>query len=239
MSYDDSSLDGYIDVKQRLAEFAAKHPEGSMQPADPDKPFEIIYLDEQRAQLFSDRYAKANWFKGYQPTCFIVYTAAAYRSPDDPRPGIGVAWEPFPGMTPYTHNSEIQNAETSAWGRAIVAALAADAGASADEVRSRRDEQSQDIAEGVPVPEAKARLVAVCEGDKERAKEVWGMLHYPDGKSERITAEQLDSVLALAGAIRSGGEPFGLDDPPDPAAEPSEVDDDREDETGEGVDDGE
>ena len=42
-----------------------------------------------------------------------------------------------PGLTPYTKNSELQNAETSAWGRALVAVLAADTKegvASADEV---------------------------------------------------------------------------------------------------------
>jgi hypothetical protein len=32
-----------------------------------------------------------------------------------------MAWEPFPGPTPYTKDSELMNAETAAWGRAIVA----------------------------------------------------------------------------------------------------------------------
>jgi hypothetical protein len=47
----------------------------------------------------------------------------------------------MPGKTPYTKDSEIQNAETSAWGRAIVAVLAADTRkgvASRDEVAARR-----------------------------------------------------------------------------------------------------
>src|SRR5205823_6134471 len=35
--------------------------------------------------------------------------------------GKGIAWEPFPGPTPFTKDSELMNAETSAWGRAIVA----------------------------------------------------------------------------------------------------------------------
>src|SRR5690606_40824121 len=74
-------------------------------------------------------------------TCALpifVVVAAAYRTPDDQRPGIGMAYEPYPGRTPYTRGSELQNAETSAWGRAIVAALAADTRrgiASAEEVR--------------------------------------------------------------------------------------------------------
>jgi hypothetical protein len=52
---------------------------------------------------------------------FVVYQAAAYRTPDDLRPGHGIAWEPIPGPTPYTKDSELMNAETAAWGRAIVA----------------------------------------------------------------------------------------------------------------------
>ena len=71
---------------------------------------------------------------------FIVVVAAAYRTPDDVRPGIGMAYELCPGKTPYTKDSELQNAETSAWGRAIVATLAADTKrsvASKEEVRNR------------------------------------------------------------------------------------------------------
>lgn len=118
-------LSSYVDVAARIVEFRAKHPEGSLQPADLDEPFQVREIAGQT---------------------FIVVVAAAYRSAEDTRPGIGMAYEPFPGQTPYTRNSELQNAETSAWGRAIVAALAADtrAGvASADEVRNRSDERDQ------------------------------------------------------------------------------------------------
>lgn len=114
----------YVDVASRLVEFRTKHPEGSLQPARRETPFEVIEIGDAK---------------------FIVYGAAAYRTPDDPRPGIGYAYEPVPGKTPYTRNSELQNAETSAWGRAIQAALAADARkgiASQDEVRNRRAEQA-------------------------------------------------------------------------------------------------
>jgi hypothetical protein len=105
----------YVDVAERIREFRDKHPDGSLQRVD--------------------------W--GVQEVAgkaFIYYTAAAYRSPDDERPGIGTAWEPFPGPTPYTKDSELMNAETSAWGRAIIAAGAADAKrvASANEVANRQ-----------------------------------------------------------------------------------------------------
>jgi hypothetical protein len=90
---------------------------------------------------------------------WVVFTAAAYRTPDDLRPGIGTAWEPVPGKTPFTRDSEVQNAETAAWGRAIVAALAGDTKkgiASAEEVRNRRapNEEPAD-----PLSVARAALV--------------------------------------------------------------------------------
>lgn len=105
----------YIDVAARIVEFRTKHPEGSLQQ---------VTLD----------------FKEVAGKWWVIYTAAAYRAPDDARPGIGTAWEPVPGKTNFTRDSELQNAETAAWGRAIVAALAADTKrgiASAEEVRNR------------------------------------------------------------------------------------------------------
>lgn len=50
---------------------------------------------------------------------YVIGRAYAYRTPDDPRPGIGTAWEVIPGSTPFTRGSEIMNLETSSWGRAI------------------------------------------------------------------------------------------------------------------------
>lgn len=116
-----TELPNYKTVPERLAEFAEKHPEGSLQQVS------IEYVRD-----FGD----ADW---------IVYTAAAYRTPHDPTPGHGTAWERVPGLTNFTRNSEVQNAETSAWGRAIVACLAADTTksdiASLDEKQSRTAER--------------------------------------------------------------------------------------------------
>lgn len=120
-------MSAYVDVAERIREFRAAHPEGSLQPVNAEQPYRI--------ETIADR-------------TFIVYTAAAYRNATDTRPGVGVAWEPFPGRTPYTRDSELMNAETSAWGRAIVAALAADTQriASADEVRNRQATTQQTAA---------------------------------------------------------------------------------------------
>jgi hypothetical protein len=121
----------YIDVAERIVEFRTKHPEGSLQQ---------VTLDF--------REVAGGWW--------VIYTAAAYRSAEDPRPGIGTAWEPVPGKTNFTRDSELQNAETAAWGRAIVAALAADTKrgiASAEEVRNRQEDTQPD-----PIIAAKVRV---------------------------------------------------------------------------------
>lgn len=116
----DQRLSDYVDVAERIRIFRERYPEGSLQPLNPREPFRVVEIGDKT---------------------FIAYTAAAYRSPEDVLPGIAVSWEPFPGTTPYTSGSELMNAETAAWGRAIVAALAADTKkiASLDEVRARRD----------------------------------------------------------------------------------------------------
>jgi hypothetical protein len=124
MSYQ-APLD-YITVAERIVEFRGKYPEGSLQPADLTKPYTIETINGN-------------------PTFVVV--AAAYRTPEDTRPGIGMAYEPIPGSTPYTRGSELQNAETAAWGRAIVAALAADtkAGiASKDEIQIAEQRQGME-----------------------------------------------------------------------------------------------
>lgn len=115
------NLDDYVDVAQRMTEFFTKHPEGSLQPVDVSEPFKMVNAGDQQ---------------------FVVYTAAAYRDADDDRPGVGIAWELYPGKTPFTRDSELMNAETSAWGRAILAVGAADSRrgvASREEVRNRSE----------------------------------------------------------------------------------------------------
>jgi len=123
----------YIDVATRLIEFRGIYPNGALQPwRDP-------YIAEVK---MPDGSIKS----------FMVYSAAAYGSPDDKLPGVGYAWEPIPGPTNFTRDSELQNAETAAWGRAMVAKLAVDTKkgiASSEEVRNRQTKSTE-------APQAKA-----------------------------------------------------------------------------------
>lgn len=124
-------LGSYNDVASRMREFFDKFPDGRLRPASP---WRVEEIGEKT---------------------FVVYEAAAFRTADDLNPGIGTAWEPFPGRTQFTRDSELMNAETSAWGRAILAVGAADTRkgvASAEEVRNRaadRDEPTPSEAWGV------------------------------------------------------------------------------------------
>lgn len=94
-------MDNYVDVAERLRILKDLYPQASLQPANINEPFKIIEV--------------AN-------SVYIVYTAACYREPNDPRPGIGIAWEKIPGKG-MTAGSELMICESSAWGRAIVAAI--------------------------------------------------------------------------------------------------------------------
>lgn len=89
-------LSDYVTVPERIALFYERFPEGSIVSAVP----RVIDIGER---------------------VFIEVTTCAYRYPDDPQPAQATAWEPFPGRTPYTKESEMMNAETSAIGRAIAA----------------------------------------------------------------------------------------------------------------------
>jgi hypothetical protein len=85
----------YVEVHERIQQFHEKYPSGSLQTE--------YTWDERDGE---------RW---------LVVKAYAYRDPEDTRPGIGHAWEPVPGRTPYTRGSELMVGETSAWGRALAA----------------------------------------------------------------------------------------------------------------------
>ena len=84
------NMDGYVPVESRIEAFYAAHPDGSIQT-------EITHLDEK----------------------LVIVKATAYRTADDIRPTTGHSMITIPGKTPFTRDSEVENAETSAVGRAL------------------------------------------------------------------------------------------------------------------------
>lgn len=86
----------------------------------------------------------------------VMVRALAYRSADDPLPGVGHSWMGLPGTTPYTRGSELENAETSAWGRAIgsLGILILGSIATSNEIDSKADSTVTGAASGQAAPVA-------------------------------------------------------------------------------------
>lgn len=110
----------YVEVWERIIKFYEAYPDGRLTTGDTPL---VVEADGKH---------------------YIVVHARAYRSPEDLLPGDGWAWEPVPGTTPFTKNSELMNAQTAAIGRAIVAVglPASRKIASAEEVRNRKAESN-------------------------------------------------------------------------------------------------
>jgi hypothetical protein len=168
-------LSNYIEVPERIRDFMEKHPEGSLQ-------CKTVEYRDLPADV-SDRHEPTR----VELTPHVIYHALAYRSPDDRRPGHGMASEPYPGLTPYTKGSELMNAETSAWGRALaaigfVSKRDGSAGvATAQEVRARQDSPGR-TSEGVTPSKPQRDLLQKLV------------------KEKRATPEQLNYMLIEVGA---------------------------------------
>lgn len=113
--------DDYVDVSTRIGLFYKRFPDGRL-TRDGDPYFVKIGQSPD----------------GSGGKDYVVYKALAYRTPEDAHPAPGTAWEPWPGPTPFTRDSELMNAETAAIGRAIVmAGIPSQKIASQEEVQAR------------------------------------------------------------------------------------------------------
>jgi hypothetical protein len=128
-------MDDYVDVAERLRLFKAEYPDGSLSST-------LEPLRDVEGNL-------NGW----------LCRAEAYRTADDQRPGVGHAVEPVPGKTPYTRDSEAMNAETSAWGRAIIAlGFPTKKIASAEEVRNRQADERVEGPKAMSAPASWPKL---------------------------------------------------------------------------------
>ena len=85
-------LDDYVQVPDRMRMVVERYPDVRFKE---DEPRVITIGDKQ----------------------YIQIRVTAWRSPDDQHPAVAYCWEPFPGTTPYTRDSEQMNAASSAYGR--------------------------------------------------------------------------------------------------------------------------
>ena len=190
MAFKDRMVD-YVPVNERIEAFYSKHPEGTLQS-------EIVELTDTR----------------------VTVKAYAYRSDDDPRPGIGHSSLEIPGSTSFTRGSEIENAETSAWGRAI-AALGFEVKrglASHEEVRNKQPDRSGGPAKAASSPRRSDPVQRTAEESKllemiqaaavEHSISKSGLSLISDAvgvpKGKHANAEQLAAILERIEAPASG-----------------------------------
>ena len=170
-------MDSYVDVAERIRIFKEQYPPGCLRPFNPAEPFKVMEIGGRE---------------------FIVYTACAYRTPDDAMPAVAVAAEPSVGKTSFTKDSEVMNAETSAWGRAIVACLAADTQkiASANEVRNRQQETTQPVASVTPITKAQPAQKKTAQASEAQIKYINSLLTGIGGTE--TTVKDLTGGTAIA-----------------------------------------
>lgn len=107
------AMDDYVDVAERIRLAKELYPEMSFQTLEDS----VVTVGQ---------------------VTFVRVKVALYRDPADVRPAVCIAWEPLPGKTPYTRDSEAMNAETSAMGRCCIAiGIPSKKVASKDEIKAR------------------------------------------------------------------------------------------------------
>ena len=135
---------------------------------------------------------------------FIEVTAHVACGDGNGREAVGSAWEPFPGKTPYTRDSEMMNAETSAIGRAIGALGIGLTGsmASSNEVANRQ---------GQPAVTVVNNTTQTQYGNPPSDKQLWlyKKLLKEAGQLPPVNIDQMDKfeVSRAIEALKAGEQP--------------------------------
>lgn len=166
----------YISVADRVQEFYLSYPQGSIQ-------CEIVHRDD----------------------ALVIVRASVYRTADDLRPSVAHSQLAIPGKTNFTKGSELENAETSAVGRAIAFfGFAAKGIATDDEVRGRQNEpppQRQEQRQAEPPAEPTAQ-----PSEDARLLRTW-----LNESGWKFGDEHVRMVLSLSGPITVEGVNAALD----------------------------
>lgn len=166
-------LSDYVDVAARIQEWYRRFPDGRICTT-------LVEFTEAR----------------------VVVVAEVYRDGTDEPAGTGHSSMAIPGTTPYTKGSELENAETSAVGRAIVmAGIPAKSVASEDEVKSKTSGRStakgrgQASRDALPDPSPASGTPAGAAGGEPE-----GNGEGPDGSPPDI-AELLQQAVTRYGSL--------------------------------------
>lgn len=176
-------LDGYVTVNERLRMALERWPELRVVEASP----KVITVGD---------------------ATFIEVTMTVFRDPDDRLPCSASAWERMPGRTPYTRDSEMMNASTSALGRALglMGIGTAASISSADEVIARdydRASEMHSTPERRKVGEA-ARRPSEAPKDEPTAN--------TGGKRQRPTDKMANFLRVLEGKTSQQADPEAFED---------------------------
>ena len=155
------NLDNYVDVPTRLRMALDKFPDLRVQESQPT-------------------------FREVNDKLYIEIRCTVWRDKDDQLPCIAYCWEPFPGRTPYTKDSEQMNASTSALGRALgMMGFGIDHKmASKQEVMARQEQPRVEIArydDGEPIPdpftgEPQTNVIPMKAGPSKASEKQIGMI---------------------------------------------------------------
>ena len=155
------NLDNYVDVPTRLRMALENFPDLRVQESQPT-------------------------FREVNEKLYIEIRCTVWRDKDDQLPCIAYCWEPFPGRTPYTKDSEQMNASTSALGRALgMMGFGIDHKmASKQEVMARQEQPRVEIArypDGEPIPdpftgEPQTNVVPLKAGPGKASEKQIGMI---------------------------------------------------------------
>jgi len=159
-------LSNYVDVPTRFAALLEKWPELRIKEHRP----EIVTIGDKT---------------------FISVTMQAWRTPDDPLPCQATCFEPYPGKTSFTRDSEQMNASTSCLGRLAGLMMSFPKMASLEEVQNRQTESKP------------AKSWMASEGQRRLLRALGYAGEVPDG---RVAFESL--VADLKAKKMSDGEAF-------------------------------
>ena len=172
-------LSNYVDVATRIKLLVEKYPAASINCTPP----KVVNIDGHT---------------------FIEVTAEVMCNDGSMRIATASAWEPFPGKTPYTRDSEMMNAETSAIGRAIGALGLGLTGsmATANEVANRQ---------GQPAVTVVNNTTQTQYGNPPSDKQLWlyKKLLKEAGQLPPVNIDQMDKfeVSRAIEALKAGEQP--------------------------------
>jgi hypothetical protein len=139
---------------------------------------------------------------------YIEIRVTAWRNPDDQHPAVAYCWEPFPGTTPYTRDSEQMNAASSAYGRVCALLLPGAFAkiASAQEVYNRAgppshtyEEPFPDTVKPTPLRHSDPSPTALSDAQLKKLRAMYNALGITDHQKQAEDA-----------SLRLGKQVFGL-----------------------------